>query len=196
MVPHDTVGLARLFGGKAALRARLEYYFFRATFVIGDAAPVDLATGYVGGHCQGNEPAHHAPWLFNSAGAPWLTQRAVDAVQRLYTADANGLPGNDDVGQTSAWLVWATLGIYPVDPCGGSYELSRPLFSDLEVSLGRGDRKLHVFVENPRKEFVEVVFWNGVRLNSTTFLFEDLKGGGQLRFRMGHKPVDWSTYLA
>ena len=144
-------------------------------------------------HSIGNEPAHHAPWLFNAAGAPWLAQRAIDAVQRLYSADASGLPGNDDVGQTSAWLVFATLGLYPVDPCGGAYELSRPLFSDLEVDLGRGGRKLRVLVENPGPRHVAAVFWNGARRTQTTLPFEDLQGGGELRYRMGHSPLDWSS---
>ena len=112
-VPHDISGLIRLYGGRRHLRDRLEYYFFNSTFGPASESPVDLQTGFVGGHCHGNEPGHHTPYIFNAVGAPWLAQKALDAIMDLYTAKDAGLPGNDDVGQMSAWFVWATLGSDP-----------------------------------------------------------------------------------
>ncbi|KAH8050299.1 glycosyl hydrolase [Aureococcus anophagefferens] len=142
----------------ACASRRLERYFFNSTSDGGPDAPVDLETGYVGGHCHGNEPGHHAPYLFNAAGAPHRAQAALDRIAALYTARDDGLPGNDDVGQTSAWFVWASLGLYPVDPCGDHYELSRPLFADVSVDTGAG-RTLRIVVRNAGLPYVRAAFW-------------------------------------
>lgn len=193
MVPHDVPGLVALFGGAARLRARLERYFFNSTSDGGPDAPVDLETGYVGGHCHGNEPGHHAPYLFNAAGAPHRAQAALDRIAALYTARDDGLPGNDDVGQTSAWFVWASLGLYPVDPCGDHYELSRPLFADVSVDTGAG-RTLRIVVRNAGLPYVRAAFWGETRLASTRVPVADVHGGGTLTFVLGLEPGDWTRY--
>ena len=193
MVPHDVPGLVALFGGAARLRARLERYFFNSTSDGGPGAPVDLETGYVGGHCHGNEPGHHAPYLFNAAGAPHRAQAALDRIAALYTARDDGLPGNDDVGQTSAWFVWASLGLYPVDPCGDHYELSRPLFADVSVDTGAG-RTLRIVVRNAGLPYVRAAFWGETRLASTRVPVADVHGGGTLTFVLGLEPGDWTRY--
>ncbi|KAH8097173.1 glycosyl hydrolase [Aureococcus anophagefferens] len=171
MVPHDVPGLVALFGGAARLRARLERYFFNSTSDGGPDAPVDLETGYVGGHCHGNEPGHHAPYLFNAAGAQHRAQAALDRIAALYTARDDGLPGNDDVGQTSAW----------------------PLFADVSVDTGAG-RTLRIVVRNAGLPYVRAAFWGETRLASTRVPVADVHGGGTLTFVLGLEPGDWTRY--
>ena len=101
MVPGDAEGLAALLGGPDALGDRLDDYFLRASLA-NPTRQLDLTTGTIGGHCQGNEPGHHAPYLYNVANRPWRTAETIDAINELYTASE--IPGNDDVGQTSAWF--------------------------------------------------------------------------------------------
>ncbi|KAH8050672.1 glycosyl hydrolase [Aureococcus anophagefferens] len=165
MVPHDVPGLVALFGGAERLRARLERYFFNSTSDGGPDAPVDLETGYA----------------------------ALDRIAALYTARDDGLPGNDDVGQTSAWFVWASLGLYPVDPCGDHYELSRPLFADVSVDTGAG-RTLRIVVRNAGLPYVRAAFWGETRLASTSVPVADVHGGGTLTFVLGLEPGDWTRY--
>ncbi|KAH8098437.1 glycosyl hydrolase [Aureococcus anophagefferens] len=132
MVPGDAEGLAALLGGPDALGDRLDDYFLRASMA-NPTRQLDLTTGTIGGHCQGNEPGHHAPYLYNVANRPWRTAETIDAINELYTASE--IPGNDDVGQTSAWFAWSALGLYPVDPCGDRLHLGKPLFMRADVDV-------------------------------------------------------------
>ena len=187
MVPHDVGGLVEVLGGPAALAERLDSLFDAgATSVVkGDVQP-DLATGNLGGHCQGNEPGHHVPYLYNAAGAPRRGQRVLAQLHRMYDAGAGGLPGNDDVGQMSAWFVFTTLGFYPVDPCGGTYELGRPFVTAANLTVpGGAGRVLRIVAKGDHLgsgAHVAHVTWNGQRLRGTSIAHARLIEGGELAF--------------
>ncbi|KAJ1447959.1 glycosyl hydrolase family 92-domain-containing protein [Pelagophyceae sp. CCMP2097] len=183
MAPHDARGLARLFGGPKALEARLDSYFSAQSVDFNGQR--DLETGYLGGHCHGNEPGHHAPYLYNAARAPAKAQKTVRQIAAFYTDEPDGLPGNDDVGQTSAWLVFSMLGFYPVDPCGTDYEVGTPFF-DADVAVGPGATlKIR---RHGQGDYVEYLRWNRRLHRRATIDRDVLSAGGALDFYMTSDP--------
>ena len=184
MTPHDVEGLSRLLGGAAALEARLDELFDTSSSFDAAAQP-DLESGILGGHCHGNEPGHHVPYLYNAAGRPHKARALLEKLVGMYTDQADGLPGNDDVGQMSAWLFFTTLGFYPLDPCSGVYEIGRPFISAANVSVGPG-RTLRVRTEGrATSEAPLAVYWQGTRLVGTQIPHAQLVRGGTLLFRFG-----------
>ena len=188
MAPHDAPGLRTLVGGPAALSARLDLLFDGAAPEVDGQQ--DLETGNIGSHCQGNEPGHHAPYLYNVAGRHDRTQRVLSRLHALYTDQPDGLPGNDDTGQTSAWFVFTSLGLYPLDPCGGTYELGRPFVAAANLSLP-GGAILRVRTKGRmHADAVAQVDWQGddglrTPLNGTTISHAQLVRGGRLTFSFG-----------
>ncbi|KAK7250143.1 glycosyl hydrolase family 92 protein [Aureococcus anophagefferens] len=148
---------------------------------------LDLTTGTIGGHCQGNEPGHHAPYLYNVANRPWRTAETIDAINELYTASE--IPGNDDAGQTSAWFAWSALGLYPVDPCGDRLHLGKPLFvrADVDVRALDGARALTILGDGCRDRgaHVQSVWFEGARVAAHEVAWADVANGGVLRFVCG-----------
>ncbi|EGB04582.1 hypothetical protein AURANDRAFT_72486 [Aureococcus anophagefferens] len=185
MVPGDAEGLAALLGGPDALGDRLDDYFLRASMA-NPTRQLDLTTGTIGGHCQGNEPGHHAPYLYNVANRPWRTAETIDAINELYTASE--IPGNDDVGQTSAWFAWSALGLYPVDPCGDRLHLGKPLFMradvDVRATLDGAARVLTILGDGCRDRgaHVQSVWFEGSRVAAHEVAWADVANGGVLRF--------------
>ncbi|CAE8639169.1 unnamed protein product [Polarella glacialis] len=164
MVPHDVPGLVDLLGGQSALSEKLDTYFERSA-VTDHSGGRDLETGHLGGHVQGNEPGHHIPYLYNAAGAPWRAQELLDRLMAMYGTGADGLPGNDDVGQMSAWFVFSALGFYPVDSCDGVYSIGRPLLRRAVLQLASGS--LHVIAHNQSltNKYLQSASWNGKPLS-------------------------------
>jgi len=171
-----------LFGGRSALGRALDTYFNSPPVDAGGQP--DLETGNYGGHCQGNEPGHHVPYLYNAADVPWRTQEVLAELVAMYGPLRDGLPGNDDMGQMSAWLVWTMLGLYPVDPCGGAYELGRPFVASAAVKVGPNLLRI---VRSKVGKYVQRVWWNARPLHATSIDHSQLMGGGVLRFEMGAK---------
>ena len=190
MVPADAAGLAELLGGPDALGDRLDDYFLRAS-MRNPTKQLDLATGTLGGHCHGNEPGHHTPYLYNVAKRPWRTAETIRAINAMYTDSE--IPGNDDVGQTSAWFVWSALGLYPVDPCGDSLHLGMPLFSRADVDVG-GGRTLTVLADDACLSggYVRAVRLNNDRLDSHEVAWDAVLRGGYLHFSCGPDRVDFA----
>jgi hypothetical protein len=140
--------------------------------------------GIIGNYVHGNEPGHHIAYLYNAAGAPEKTQERVRMIcDRMYGPDVNGLCGNDDAGQMSAWYLFSALGFYPVAPGSGWYELGSPSVANASVQLG-DDRILNIETEgNAVDRFaVESVYWNGVRIAGTRIHAKELTQGGTLKF--------------
>ena len=186
----DVAGLARLLHpakkrSADLLAARLDELFAPGAGVE-DAAARDV-TGCVKGsqYCHGNEVVHHAPFIYNALGRPWRTQEIVDDVlvgERLYGLGPGGLPGNDDVGQISAWLLFNALGLYPRDPCGGAYELGRPLVAAANVSFGGGRfLEIRAHGQAPAARYVAEARLDGARVRGTTVKHADLAGGRTTR---------------
>jgi len=140
-VQHDPEGLVAALGGKESAAEKLERLFSQPS---GKAtAETSAVTGYLGQYPHGNEPCHHVPWLFAYAGRGDLTAKYVrEIAKRFYGVTPDGLCGNDDCGQMSAWYVFAVLGFYPLDPCGGKYVKSEPLIPGTKLHLSNG--KTHV----------------------------------------------------
>ncbi len=134
-MPHDNAGLIKLLGGDAALRNKIDM-MFDARVDEKVYAHMEDISGLIGHYAHGNEPSHHVAYLYNYAGAPWKTQkRLTQVVASQYNTTPQGLSGNDDLGQMSAWLVFTGLGFYPVTPGSGQYVIGRPFVSHARQSI-------------------------------------------------------------
>ena len=185
---HDIYGMIAHMGGDAAYEAKLDA-LFTAPSTLPDNAPPDIS-GLVGQYAHGNEPDQHAPYLYSYVGAPWKTQAMVRRLcVEMYKNDPDGIIGNDDCGQMSAWFVLSSLGFYPVDPVEAVYVFGSPLFERAEMQLGKG-RKLVVEAPGNRPDtpYVAAVTWNGRPWTKSWISHRDLAAGGTLRFTMSATP--------
>ena len=185
---HDIHGLAEALGGPAGLEARLDALFAAPSTLPKDAPP-DIS-GMVGQYAHGNEPSHHIAYLYAWTGAHWKTQAMVRRLLALmYRARPNGMIGNDDCGQMSAWFVLSALGFYPVDPVSTVYVFGSPLFEEARVRLGNG-RNLIVSAPGNRSDrpFYGRVEWNGRPLERCWIGHDEVMEGGRLTFRMQNVP--------
>jgi predicted alpha-1,2-mannosidase len=186
---HDVHGLAEAMGGPAGLEAKLDA-LFSAPSTLPKNAPPDIS-GLVGQYAHGNEPSHHVAYLYAWCGAHWKTQAmARRLLTTMYQAAPDGIIGNDDCGQMSAWFILSALGFYPVDPVSAVYVLGSPLFDRAEVRLGNG-RKLTVeAVGNaPDRPYYGRVEFNGRAHDRSWIGHEELMAGGTLRFHMQAEPA-------
>ena len=182
-----------LFGGDAGFVKKLDALFV-APSTLPKNAPPDIS-GLVGQYAHGNEPDQHAAYLYAFAGAPWKTQAMVRRLlMEMYKAAPDGVIGNDDCGQMSAWFVLSSLGFYPVDPVSGVYVFGSPLFDAAEVQLGK-NRTLRVRAigNAPDRPYVQSVRWNGKPWTKNWIAHADLVRGGELVFTMGDRPSRFGT---
>lgn len=185
---HDIYGLIAHFGGDSVFEAKLDA-FFSAPSTLPANAPPDIS-GLVGQYAHGNEPDQHASYLYAYVGAPWKTQRMVRRLlTEMYKAAPDGMIGNDDCGQMSAWFVLSALGFYPVDPVSAVYVFGSPLFDRAEVAVGGGRRLVIEAPGNgPGRPYIQSVERNGRPWTKSWIAHRDLIRGGTLTFRMGAQP--------
>jgi predicted alpha-1,2-mannosidase len=186
---HDPEGYLRLLGGRDALVQRLDDLFTTELDPKAAGLPVDV-TGLVGQYAHGNEPSHHVAYLYAYAGAPWRTQERVRRIlDTQYDDTPEGLSGNDDCGQMSAWYVLSALGFYPVNPAGATYVLTSPLFDRATLDLGQG-RHFTVRVEraSPADIYVQSVTLAGRPLARAWISHDEVMNGGELRVALGPRP--------
>lgn len=184
-VPHDVDGLIGLMGGKQKFEERLDTLFNTTAKVEGEEASADIS-GLIGQYAHGNEPSHHIAYFYNYIGKPHKTQSLIDRILReQYSPTPEGISGNEDCGQMSAWYVMNALGFYQVAPGNPVYTISRPLFDKAVVQLENG-KQLIIRSENNSKEskFVKQVSVNGKLLEKPIFNHADVKDGGELIFNM------------
>jgi predicted alpha-1,2-mannosidase len=146
---------------------------------------------------QGNEPSHHIPYLYDFAGAPAKTQEHVRRIMSDYTDAPDGLIGNDDAGQMSAWFVFSSLGFYPVTPGSDRYEIGSPLFDEATLHLP-GGRSLHIVAHGASAggRFIRSVTLNGIPIRRPWLLHKELTAGGELRFTMSNAPShEWPNSM-
>ncbi|MCP5054557.1 MAG: glycoside hydrolase family 92 protein, partial [bacterium] len=146
--------------------------------------------GIMGGYIHGNEPGHHIPYLYNYAGAPWKTQAFVHRIMdTMYSNEADGIPGNDDTGQMSAWYVFSALGFYPVCPGSNEYVMAGPGVQKAAIRLDNGN-VFTITARNLSKQnvYIQSVRLNGKRLKKSYIKHQDIMQGGRLEFVMGAKP--------
>ncbi|GIZ14226.1 GH92 family glycosyl hydrolase [Capnocytophaga catalasegens] len=188
-VPHNPSGLINAFGGNEPFVAHLEKLFTESSEITGDNVSADI-TGLIGQYAHGNEPSHHIAYLFNKAGMPHRTQYWVNEILKTqYNTTPNGLAGNEDCGQMSAWYVWSSIGLYPMNPASGEYEIGRPLFPKAKINLPNG-KTFTIIAENVSAEnmYIQSATLNGQLFEGFTISDETLKKGGELKFVMGAKP--------
>ena len=189
-IPHDPEKLVKLNGGKAAFAAKLDSLFVLELDDAHIEANEDITRdGIIGLYVHGNEPGHHIPYLYNWTGQPWKTQERVRMIMNTMYANApDGLCGNDDCGQMSAWYIFSALGFYPVCPGSEEYALGSPKVVSAEVDLGNG-KILSIKIENQHREnvFVREVWLNERRIEGYTLNHHDLAKGGTLKFVMSNR---------
>jgi len=187
-VQHDIPGLIDLVGGNERFGQKLDSMF---TFHPSDTSKLPIfSTGMIGQYAHGNEPSHHAIYLFNAIGQPWKTQQyAAEVMEKLYLNNPSGLSGNDDCGQMSAWYVFSALGFYPVDPVSGRYEIGTPLFEHSEFKLANG-KKFTIKANHVNKTniYIQSVTLDGKPLETSYITHEQIMSGATLVFQMGSKP--------
>ncbi len=184
-VQHDPAGLAKLYGSKDKFESKLDKLFEIEHELREKEKLVDV-TGLVGQYAHGNEPSHHVIYLYNYTNNPAKTQQKIRQVCReFYTDKPNGLIGNEDCGQMSAWYVFSALGFYPLDPVSGVYELGSPTVSGANLTMPNG-YKFSIKTMNQSEENVEVekVTLNGKPLEGLQITHDDIMNGGELVFYM------------
>lgn len=186
-VPHDLEGFMKALGGPGALSKKLDGLFTASSQTSGrDQADI---TGLIGQYAHGNEPSHHVAYLYNFVGEPWKTQRMVRRIlDEQYGDRPDGLCGNDDCGQMSAWYVLSALGFYPVNPCGGQYVLGSPLFDRAVLHFPDGKSFTIQAPGAGTAPCVQSVLLNGQPYSRSFISHQDLVKGGELIFRMGKEP--------
>ncbi|MFP5226602.1 MAG: GH92 family glycosyl hydrolase [Acidobacteriota bacterium] len=187
-VQHDPKGLAEMLGGRDALVEKLDGLFSAPSDLPPDAPP-DIA-GLVGQYAHGNEPSHHIAYLYNYAGAPYKTQEKVRfLLDTMYHDDPDGLAGNEDCGQMSAWYVMSAMGFYAVDPVSANYVFGTPLFDRVTVRLASGkELVVEARRRSPEDKYVQAVTLNGRAHEKVWFRHADIAEGGHIVFKMGSEP--------
>lgn len=188
-VPQDTAGLIKLAGGPEKFAAKLDGLFNTSDRLTGREQP-DI-TGLIGQYAHGNEPSHHIAYLYDFVGQPWKTQELARRIMdKFYKPAPDGLIGNEDCGQMSAWYVLSSSGFYEVTPGSGTYVLGTPLFPQITYHLENGKtfsiRAPHVSGSN---SYIARATLNGVRLEAPSFQHEDLIKGGVLELEMSPTPI-------
>lgn len=174
---HDQAGLIQLMGGRQAYAGKVDAHFS-------------------GGHnVHSNEPSHHYAYLYDFAGQPWKTQAKVREIAAAeYGYDAGGLDGDDDCGQMSAWLLFAAMGFYPVNPASGEYMIGSPMYRRMSIRLQNG-KTFRVEAENvsDKNLYIQSAMFDGKPLNDPVVTWEQIQSGATLKFRMGPRPSRWGS---
>ncbi|HEV8083956.1 MAG TPA: GH92 family glycosyl hydrolase [Chitinophagaceae bacterium] len=193
LVMQDVPGLIKSLGGNQKFTTLLNSVFEQPTYLTGSYA-ADVS-GLIGQYAQGNQPDHHVAYLFTLAGEASKAQLRIKQIaDSTYKNSPEGLPGNDDGGEMSAWLVFSSLGFYPVNPASGNYIIGTPLFSYAEIEVGfKSLKKFIIEAKNISEKniYIQSVTLNGNKYNQNYISHTDLSKGGHLIFRMGDKPSDW-----
>ena len=193
LVPHDVKGLINLFGSDKAFMSKLDSLFFVEGWA-GDNASPDMS-GMTGQYAHGNEPSHHVIYMYNYAGRP---DKAAPLLRKMlnemYLDQPDGLSGNEDVGQMSAWYILSSVGLYQVAPVGGRFVIGSPLFDKATVNVGAGKTFTVVAKNNSdRNIYVQSARLNGKTLKNSYVDFNDIRHGGTLELVMGPKPSKWGA---
>lgn len=184
-VPHDVEGLVDLMGGRDAFIGKLDSLFTADSALEGEVVSADI-TGLIGQYAHGNEPSHHITHLYNYVGQPWRTQELVDQVlHTLYANAPDGLSGNEDCGQMSAWYILNAMGFYQVCPGKPIYSIGRPLFDEVTIHLPGGKTFLITTQNNsPTNRYIKRMTLNGRTLQTPFFSHDELMDGGKLQIEM------------
>lgn len=184
-IQHDIPALVGLMGSKAYFETKLDSLFFLDVRSLGGGFHGDV-TGMIGQYAHGNEPSHHIAYLYDYTGHPCKTQEIIRQVfDQFYLPGRDGLSGNDDCGQMSAWYIFSAMGFYPVDPVSGEYLIGAPQFHEMKLHLPNG--KTFAMKANnlsDANKYVKAVRFNGSQLKTFKITYDEIKKGGKLEFDM------------
>jgi len=188
LVPQDVNGLIGLMGGDEPFVKKLDS-LFTVKGDLGKEASPDIS-GLIGQYAHGNEPGHHTTYLYAYAGQPWKTAEKVRYIlDSMYTTRPDGLSGNEDVGQMSAWYILSALGFYQVNPSDGLFVFGSPVIDEATLDVGKG-KSFHVVVKDnsAANKYIQQVWLNGKQYAKSYLRYEDLMNGGEVVLQMGAKP--------
>ena len=188
LVPQDVEGVIKCFGGPEKYTEKLDS-LFRVDGSLGENAAVDVS-GLIGMYAHGNEPSHHVAYLYPFAGQQWKTAEKVrQIIHDFYTDQPDGLCGNEDCGQMSAWAVFSMLGFYPVNPANGLYVLGSPCFDEATIDVGNGKAfVVHTINNSAENKYIQRVELNGTEYPFSYIRHTDIVRGGKLVVEMGSQP--------
>ena len=191
LVPHDLELLQYFMGGREATIARLDELFTTDTKMEGEDVTPDIS-GLIGQYVHGNEPSHHIIYFYTMLGEPWkAADRLYEVMATMYSNEPDGLSGNEDVGQMSAWYVMTTLGFYPVEPASMKYVLGVPMVDAAEVDVEGGIFRVERVGYSETNRYVQSVELNGKALDRCYITHEEIISGGTLKFNMGAEKSIW-----
>ena len=192
-VPQDINGFMNLLGGPKALEAQLDE-LFTANSETSGRNQADI-TGLIGQYAHGNEPSHHMAYLYNFVGRPHKTMEKVyDILNTLYKNDPDGISGNEDCGQMSAWYVFSSMGFYPVTPGNNQYIIGTPFFDKASINLENGNVfTIKSYDLSDTNKYIESVYLNGENLDRTYLTHNEIMEGGTLEFYMNDNPAIWGS---
>lgn len=190
LVPHDVEGLVECFGSKEAFVNKLDSLFL-ANGDMGEASSPDIS-GLIGQYAHGNEPSHHTVYLYTLVGQPWKTaDRIKEILHTMYTDQSDGLSGNEDVGQMSAWYILSSFGFYQVEPAGGKFVFGYPNFDKVEITVPAGKFVIERENKGQQNNYIQGIVLNGTEYKKPWIEYADIMKGGELKFLMGDEPVVW-----
>lgn len=188
-VPHDMGGYTGLMGGTEAVISSLDSLFAH-NYVDPEWADDGNVTGLIGQYAHGNEPSHGSAWLYIYSGKPSTTQYWIRHIlNEMYKPAPDGLCGNEDCGQMSAWYVMSAIGLYPLCPGTGEYLFAAPLFKKTTLTLGNG-AKVTITADHPEYAYIKDVCWNGETVDANFITYEQMMQGGELSFSLCKKPYN------
>ncbi|NIO29776.1 MAG: glycoside hydrolase family 92 protein [Candidatus Latescibacteria bacterium] len=198
-VPHDVSGFIQLLGGKEKLVTWLDSLFVMEISEDSYVHSEDIdKAGIIGNYVHGNEPSHHVPYLYCYAGVPWKTQERIhQIVKSMYRNSPDGLCGNDDCGQMSAWYIFSSMGFYPVCPGSNEYVIGSPCVEKAVIHLENG-KEFVVEARNLNEEniYIQSVTLNGKEHKRSYIHHEDVINGGRLVFELGPGPnTEWASQI-
>ncbi|AZQ62122.1 glycoside hydrolase family 92 protein [Flammeovirga pectinis] len=194
--PQDINGLIDLHGGDANFIAKIDRMFEQEA--VNDNHMAHDVTGLIGQYAQGNEPSHHVIYLYNYAGEPFKTQeRICQVLDEMYTAERDGLSGNEDCGQMSAWYVFSAMGFYPVNPADGQYIIGSPAFGKVTIHLDNGnDFVIQAENNNVNNMYISSATLDDKAFNQTYLSHETIEKGGVLEMEMSAHQSTWGKEKA
>ena len=191
LAPHDVAGLESCFGSRARMLGKLDSLFTVSSVIEGAETSPDIS-GLIGQYAHGNEPSHHILYLYTMLGQPWKTAEKVrEVLTTLYHDQPDGLSGNEDVGQMSAWYILSSLGMYEVEPAGGRYWFGSPLFDRAEIAVPGGTFTIVAENNSSENKYIRRVWLNGRPYTKPWIGHDEVMAGGELRFEMDDEPHVW-----
>ena len=186
-VPHSPAGLMELMGGREKFVEKLDQLFITESELEGENVSSDIS-GLIGQYAHGNEPVHHVAYFYNYAGMKHKTAEKVHKIlTTLYLTGPEGLSGNEDCGQMSAWYVLSAMGFHPVNPADGEYAIGRPMFDQVSIPVQNGRAVFRIIARNnsPENKYIRKMTLNGQELSRPFLKHADIVGGGLLELEMG-----------